>query len=172
MKKIKLSQILTCALVLTTSLVASSDNTIKAPANIFAALLQSKDHTIVAKVSAAKQQEANAKGNMSVFAPTDKAFAKVNKKYIEGTHTPEQMTLIQKVLKHHATSELLLLKNLKDGQKIKQIDGEMVTIRIKNNQVSVNGIPVVSTISTPTGTVFVIDKILYPPSVIAEMLEK
>ena len=136
------------------------------PKNVFSAVSESKDHSIIAQISDAGRLAKVEKGSdVSIFAPSDKAFAKLSKKFLDGKLNQEELLLRQNILKHHVIVTSLKLQILRDGKKLILADGESVTLNLKAGKYSVNQIPVTEVIQTKKGLVFVINSILLPAGV-------
>ncbi len=141
------------------------------PENVFSALIKSKEHTTIAKLSDASRLEKVEKGSeISVFAPTDTAFAKVSKKFLDPKLNPQDQNLRQSILKHHAILTPLKFGAIKDGQKLMLADGENVILNFKAGKYSVNQLPIKELIQTKKGIVFVVDTILLPANVKVEQI--
>lgn len=125
----------------------------------------SPDHTtLVTAVKAADYvQSLKNPGPLTVFAPTNAAFAKLPKGTVEGLLRPEKKGDLEKLLQYHVTPSTYELKWLKDGQTLGQANGAKVKIAVKNGKVTVNGANVVASIRASNGIVHVIDAVLLPP---------
>lgn len=126
--------------------------------------------TLVAAVKAAGLVDAlKGKGPFTVFAPTDAAFQKVEKAKpgtIAMLLKPENKAKLVAILTYHVVPGNIMAKNvmvLKDGTKVKTLEGKTVTIHNKGG-VMVNGAKVVKTdIACSNGVIHVIDSVLMPP---------
>jgi uncharacterized surface protein with fasciclin (FAS1) repeats len=78
-------------------------------------------------------------GPFTIFAPTDKAFDKLDKKVLEDLLKPENKTKLADLLKHHVVEGKIAFKDLKDGEKLKTLSGTELHIHIKEGAVSVDG---------------------------------
>src|SRR4051812_40401066 len=84
----------------------------------------SKDHTtLVAALKAAEYLDvlSNA-GPFTVFAPTNAAFDKLPAGTVEGLLKPESKDALRNILEYHVSVGVYKLENLKDGQKINQVN--------------------------------------------------
>jgi uncharacterized surface protein with fasciclin (FAS1) repeats len=101
-------------------------------------------------------------GPFTVFAPTDAAFAAIQKD-VDNLLKPENKAKLAKVLTFHVVSGKLLASQLKDGQELTTVEGEKIKVSIKDNKVSVGGAHVTSAdILASNGVIHVIDKVLMP----------
>jgi len=107
------------------------------------------------------------KGPFTVFAPTNEAFAALPK--AELTYLLNNKTALTEVLEYHVASGSVLSSALTNGEKIKTLEGEDVTVTITNTS---NGTTVMIDDATVTradvaasnGVVHIIDKVLIPPT--------
>jgi uncharacterized surface protein with fasciclin (FAS1) repeats len=126
----------------------------------------SPDHTtLVTALKAAAYVDvlANA-GPFTVFAPTNAAFNKLPAGTVEGLLKPESKEALRNILEYHVSVGVYKLENLKDGQKINQVNLDDVTIGIKDGKYTVNGANIVATVPASNGIVYVVDAVLLPPA--------
>jgi len=125
--------------------------------------------TLVAAVKAAGLVDAlKGTGPLTVFAPTDEAFAKLEKKHpgiIEMLLKPENKSKLTAILTYHVVAGKIMaadVLNLKNGTKVKTLNGESLTVHNKHG-VRVNHADVVKTdIVCTNGVIHVIDSVLIP----------
>jgi len=130
----------------------------------------SADHTtLVAAVKAASLVETlKGKGPFTVFAPTNEAFAKLPAGTVDNLLKPENKAMLAKILTYHVVSGNFKSTDLKDGQKVKTVQGEELTIGYKDNKWTVtDGKGGVANITIPdvissNGVTYVIDAVLMP----------
>lgn len=125
----------------------------------------SPDHTtLVTAVKAADYvQSLKNPGPLTVFAPTNAAFAKLPKGTVEGLLKPDKAGDLQKLLQYHVTPATYEVRWLKDGQTLGQANGGKIKIAVKNGKVTVNGANIIASIRASNGIVHVIDAVLLPP---------
>jgi uncharacterized surface protein with fasciclin (FAS1) repeats len=125
--------------------------------------------TLVAAVKAADLVDAlKGKGPLTVFAPTDAAFNKLEKSK-PGTLAfllkPENKSKLAAILTYHVISGKVMAADvlkLPNGTKVKTLNGESVTIHNKHG-VKVNNAKVIKTdIVCSNGVIHVIDTVLVP----------
>jgi len=134
--------------------------------NIVQVASGSADHTtLVAAVKAADLVNAlsNA-GPFTVFAPTNAAFDKLPKGTVEDLLTPEKKEALQNILQYHVSVAVYKTESFTDGQILGQVNGDNVTMNVKDGKVTVNGANIVASIPTSNGIIHVIDAVLLPPS--------
>lgn len=135
------------------------------PNNIVSIAVASKDHTtLVAALKAADYVTAIANpGPLTVFAPTDAAFAKLPAGTVEALVKPEKQADLKEILKYHATTSVYEAKDLKDGMTLGMSNGKKVTIKVVDGQIMVNDAKVLGSVRASNGVVHVIDGVLLPP---------
>jgi len=134
--------------------------------NVVQVAIGSKDHTtLVAAIKAAKLVDAlsNA-GPFTVFAPTNAAFDKLPAGTVDGLLKPESIDDLTNILQYHVTVGVFKTENLSDGQVIGQVNGNDVTIGVKDGKVTVNGANIIASVPASNGIVHVIDGVLLPPA--------
>jgi uncharacterized surface protein with fasciclin (FAS1) repeats len=136
-----------------------------APTNtILDIVVNSVDHnTLEAAVLAAGLQGALAgPGPLTVFAPTDAAFAALPAGTIDAL-LADPTGLLTDILLYHAVSGVALSTDLTDGMMVTTLEGTDVTVTINANGVFINDAQViVADIMADNGVVHVIDAVLVP----------
>jgi uncharacterized surface protein with fasciclin (FAS1) repeats len=79
------------------------------------------------------------KGPFTIFAPTDTAFAKLDKKEVENLLKPENKTKLTDLLNHHLVAGKINFKDLKDGEKLKTVNGRELVVHVKDGNASIGG---------------------------------
>lgn len=130
----------------------------------------SADHTtLVAAVKAAGLVETlKGAGPFTVFAPTNEAFAKLPAGTVDNLLKPENKAALAKILTYHVVSGALKSTDLKDGQKLKTVQGEELVVKYMDNKWMVHdakggmaNITIADVISS-NGVTYVIDGVLMP----------
>ena len=132
--------------------------------NIVQTAVGSKDHTtLVAALKAAGLVDAlsNA-GPFTVFAPTNAAFDKLPAGTVDGLLKPEKKDDLENILGYHTYVGVLKTDYMQDGDEYDMVYGGKVKITKKDDQVFVNGSPIVASIETANGIVHVIGDVLLP----------
>ena len=125
----------------------------------------SADHTtLVAAVKAASLAETlSGAGPFTVFAPTNEAFAALPAGAVDNLLKPENKKKLQDVLTYHVVSGALKAADLKDGQKLKTVQGEELLVSVKDGKVMIDGANVtIADAVSSNGVTHVIDKVLMP----------
>jgi uncharacterized surface protein with fasciclin (FAS1) repeats len=127
----------------------------------------SKDHTTL--VVALKQAElvtalSNA-GPFTVFAPTNEAFNKLPSGAVEGLMKDDKKADLQNILQYHVTVAAMKAENFTDGQTLGMVNGDDVTISVKDGKVTLNGnVHIVASVQASNGMVHIVDGVLLPPA--------
>lgn len=135
------------------------------PNNIVSIAIASPDHkTLVAALKAADYVAAIANpGPLTVFAPTDAAFAKLPAGTVETLVKPENQAQLKQILKYHATTSVYEAPLLTDGKVLAMANGAKVTIHVKDGKIMVNDATILASVRASNGVVHVIDGVLSPP---------
>lgn len=127
----------------------------------------SKDHTTL--VAALKQADlvtslSNA-GPFTVFAPINEAFNKLPAGTVEGLMKDDKKEDLQNILQYHVTVSAIKAENFTDGQTLGMVNGDNVTVSVKDGKVTLNGTAhIIASIPASNGIVHVIDGVLLPPA--------
>ena len=84
-------------------------------------------------------QVLSGKGPYTVFAPTDIAFAKLDKGILDNLLKPENKTKLADLLNHHVVEGKINFKDLKDGEKLKTVNGRQLVVHVKDGHTTVDG---------------------------------
>ena len=133
--------------------------------NIIENAVNSKDHTtLVAAVKAAGLVETlSSAGPFTVFAPTNEAFDKLPKGTVEGLLKADKKADLTSILTYHVVPGALKAADLKDGQKLKTVQGKELTVSIKDGKVMIDGATVtIADVVSSNGVTHIIDAVLMP----------
>ena len=121
--------------------------------------------TLAAALGAAELVETlKGKGPFTVFAPTDKAFAKLPAGTVESLLKPENKQALTNILTYHVVAG----RDVKAADVVKlssakSLNGQSVTIKTVDGKVFINNATVVKAdIASTNGTIHVIDNVLMP----------
>ncbi len=119
--------------------------------------------TLAAAVTAAGLVETlQGSGPFTVFAPTDAAFAAIQKD-VDELLKPENKKKLTDILTFHVVSGNAMAADLKDGQELTTVQGGKLKVSIKGDKVMINDANVtMADVSASNGVVHVIDKVLMP----------
>ncbi len=104
------------------------------------------------------------KGPFTVFAPSDEAFAKIAKKDLDALLKDKKK--LTAVLTYHVVAGSVMaadVMKMKDGAKVKTVEGREFVLSLKDGKVKVDGANVVKTdIAASNGVIHVIDTVIMP----------
>ena len=127
----------------------------------------SKDHTTL--VAALKQAGlvtslSNA-GPFTVFAPTNAAFDKLPAGTVKSLMKDDKKEDLQNILEYHVTLSAMKTKSFQDGQTLGMVNGDNVTLSVRDGKVTLNNsAQVLTSITASNGIIHVIDGVLLPPA--------
>ena len=105
------------------------------------------------------------KGPFTVFAPTNEAFAALPAGVLASLLKRENKKKLDDVLTYHVVAGAVHAKDLKDGEKVKTVEGEELTVRISGGNVYINKAKVTTAnVDASNGVVHIIDGVLLPGS--------
>ena len=124
--------------------------------------------TLVSAVTAADLVDTlNSAEELTVFAPTDCAFAELDPATLEAA-LADPTGLLTTVLGFHVIPQRLAAADLTDGMELETFTGETLVVAVDGDTVTLNdgGATVqVADIETANATVHLIDSVMIPPSV-------
>jgi uncharacterized surface protein with fasciclin (FAS1) repeats len=120
--------------------------------------------TLAKAIEAAGLNDAlTANGPITIFAPTDEAFAKLPPGQLEALLRPENKDQLVKILTNHVVPGKALEENdLKRTRSAKTVSGDDVKIELVRGRVRVDGARVSGDFNATNGVVVAIDSVLLP----------
>ena len=105
-------------------------------------------------------------GPITVFAPTDDAFAAVPEAALADLLAPENIESLQLVLANHVVQGAVMASDLSDGMVLTTLAGEELTVAISTDGVVTVGGATVTTadVEADNGVVHIIDTVIVDPS--------
>ena len=121
-------------------------------------------NTLVAAVTAAGLVDAlKADGPVTVFAPTDAAFAKLPAGTVDNLLKPENRDQLVAILTYHVVPGKLMASDVTSMTGGKTLQGESVTFEVKDGKAFIDGAQIVQTdIAASNGVIHVIDTVILP----------
>jgi uncharacterized surface protein with fasciclin (FAS1) repeats len=118
--------------------------------------------TLVAAVQAAGLVETlSSPGPFTVFAPTDEAFAKLPQGTVEALL--KDIPKLKSILTYHVVAGKLMAADVVKLSSVKTVNGQTITITVKDGKVMVNNANVIKTdIVCSNGVIHVIDTVILP----------
>ncbi|HET9823697.1 MAG TPA: fasciclin domain-containing protein, partial [Chitinophagaceae bacterium] len=96
--------------------------------------------TMLRSVKAAGlETELSKTGPFTVFAPTDLAFGKLAAGEITQLLKPENKVRLADIMNYHVVEGKTNFKDLKDGQKLKTLNGKELDVKVSNGDVTISG---------------------------------
>ena len=141
---------------------ADAEMLAKAPKDIVT-IASTSAKTLAAAVTAAGLVETlQGTGPFTVFAPTDAAFAAIQKE-VDKLLKPESKAALSKILTYHVVAGKVMAADLKDGQEVTTVQGGKLKVTIKDGKVMIGNANVTTAdIDASNGVIHVIDKVLLP----------
>jgi len=138
----------------------------EATPNCLQIAIGSPDHTtLVAAVQAAQVENALVNvGPLTVFAPTDDAFAALPEGTVENLVKPENKAQLADILKYHVTPGNLDTGILTKLKKLGQANNQYVPVEVVDGKPVIGGANIIASVKAGNGIVHVIDKVLLPPA--------
>jgi len=101
------------------------------------------------------------RGPFTVFAPSDRAFGKLLSGTFEDLLKPENKVQLTAFLSRHIIAHKVNFKNLKEGDKLKTLKGNEVTVNIKNGRICINNATIQNTdLESSNGVIHSLDTVL------------
>jgi uncharacterized surface protein with fasciclin (FAS1) repeats len=130
--------------------------------------IQSKDHsTLVAAVQAAGVENALVNvGPLTVFAPNNAAFAKIDEVTLNDLLKPENKGKLAFILTHHVAPSNypvdMLKKNAQKGRKLYMASGKYLEVTETDGNLFVDGVKILGTVNVSNGWVHVTEDVILP----------
>jgi uncharacterized surface protein with fasciclin (FAS1) repeats len=138
---------------------------VEAPKTVVDIAVGSADHTtLVAAVTAAGLVETlSGTGPFTIFAPTNAAFAALPAGTVEDLLKLENKEKLTSILTYHVVAGNVMSAQLSDGQKVATLNGQELTVAIKDGVVTINGAKVVAAdLAGSNGVIHVVDGVILP----------
>ncbi len=122
-------------------------------------------NTLVAAVQAADLVDAlKGEGPLTVFAPTDEAFAALPEGTVESLLLPENKELLTSILLYHVVAGAVLAADVVELDSATTLSGDSVNISVSDSGVMINNANVVQAdVAASNGVIHIIDAVLLPP---------
>lgn len=136
-----------------------------APGDIVDVAVGGGFNTLVAAVQAAELVDAlKGDGPLTVFAPTDAAFAALPEGTLDSLLLPENQATLQAILLYHVVPGKVMSSDLSGTVVAETLQGEPIEIIASSSGVTVNGANVTAAdVAASNGVIHVIDAVLLPP---------
>ncbi|MCA0152643.1 fasciclin domain-containing protein [Winogradskyella vincentii] len=130
--------------------------------------IQSEDHTtLVTAVQAAGVENALVNvGPLTVFAPNNAAFAKIDEATLNDLLKPENKGTLAFILTNHVAPSNypidMLKKNAEKGRKLYMASGKYLEVTEKDGELFVDGVKILGTVNVSNGWVHVTEDVILP----------
>jgi len=154
------------AVAMVTGLTLGSAGTRAADKDIVQTAVSAGQFKTLASALTAAELVATLKGDgpFTVFAPTDAAFAKLPEGTVDNLLKPENKDQLVAILTYHVVPGKVMASDVTKLKEAKTVNGKMVDIEVKGEEVMVNGAKVTSAdIVASNGVIHVIDTVILPP---------
>jgi uncharacterized surface protein with fasciclin (FAS1) repeats len=170
MKKGTILWQMTLAIVLGFGVVLSANAQTMTGKDLAGSAGLSENHTtlLAALKAAGLADQATKSGPFTVFAPENSAFEALPAGTVETLLKPENKKTLSGILLYHVVQGSVMAADLKDGQKVKTVNGDMLTVRMKDGKVMIEdakgGMATVTAadIKATNGVVHSINTVLMP----------
>lgn len=85
------------------------------------------------------EKELRKDGPFTFFAPTDLAFGRLATGELHELLRPENKVKLTQILNNHVVEGRTNFKDLKDGQKLRTINGRELEVKVKDGNVTIQG---------------------------------
>jgi uncharacterized surface protein with fasciclin (FAS1) repeats len=125
---------------------------------------QGKFNTLARAIEAAGLQDAlTAQGPITIFAPTDEAFAKLPPEQLEALLKPENKDKLVQILTNHVVpGKALTADQMKRQRGTTTMEGDQVKFELVRGRLRVNDARVTGDFDASNGSVIAVDQVLIP----------
>ena len=103
-------------------------------------------------------------GPLTVFAPTDEAFAALPEGTVESLLLPENKELLTSILLYHVVAGAVMAADVVELDSAATLNGASVSISVSDSGVMINNANVVQAdVAASNGVIHIIDAVLLPP---------
>jgi len=103
-------------------------------------------------------------GPFTVFAPDNEAFKALPAGTLDNLMKDNSKETLASILKFHVVPGRIRMTDLEDGQKLKTVNGEELSVTKLNGRVAVNGVELDQPdLEASNGIIHVVSKVLLPP---------
>ncbi len=121
--------------------------------------------TLLAAAEAAGLVETlKGEGPLTVFAPTDEAFAALPDGTVDTLLMPENKDKLTQILTYHVVPGKVMSTDLSDGMEAETVEGSAVTVSMGDSVMVNNATVTTPDIEASNGVIHVIDTVLMPGS--------
>ncbi|MEX2350046.1 MAG: fasciclin domain-containing protein [Flavobacteriaceae bacterium] len=136
--------------------------------NALRVAINSPDHTtLVAAVQAAEVENSLVNvGPLTVFAPTNAAFDKIDKATLDNLLKPENKDQLALILKHHVAPGNypidMLERSVEKGRNLGMASNQSIDVTKEGDDIYVGGAKIIGTVKASNGWVHVVEDVILP----------
>ena len=133
--------------------------------NLLENLVESKEHTILLEAIkvAGLEERLSAADPLTIFAPNDAAFKVLPTNVTAELLQPTENGSNKKIINYHIVPGFIKIADLKDGQKLKTVQGQELSVSIKDSVIRINNSKIITAdAESSNGVIHVIDAVLQP----------
>jgi uncharacterized surface protein with fasciclin (FAS1) repeats len=122
-----------------------------------------KNLTILKKSVAASGLDSvlSGDGPYTVFAPSDRAFENLEKGVLDNLLKTENKSKLRELLNYHVVAGKINFKDLKDGEKLKALNGKELHVHVKGGHVKIEGAEIQShDLASSNGVIHSMDSVM------------
>ena len=151
--------------------VMTASRMVQSPNIVEIAVSNDDFSTLVAAVKAAGLVEAlSADGPVTVFAPTNEAFGRIDKDTIAFLLTDQGRPQLERILLHHVVAGRLDASDLVGKTEVETLAGTMLSLEVARDRLFVDKALVQSAdIGASNGVIHVIDRVMLPPTQVSPL---
>ena len=98
---------------------------------------------------------------LTIFAPSDQAFARLENGTVENLLKAENKIKLKDLLNHHIVEGTIEFKHLKDGYKLTSVNGKELIVHVKAGKTSINGAILINPdVKTSSGAIYSLSAVL------------
>ncbi len=129
--------------------------------------------TLVAAVQAAGLVDAlKGEGPLTVFAPTDDAFAMLPAGTVESLLKAENLEQLKSILLYHVVGGKLMASDVTSMSSAESLEGSEIAFKVDMGNAYANEAKIIITdIETSNGVIHVIDSVLLPPAKLSDIVD-
>ncbi|HYE53369.1 MAG TPA: fasciclin domain-containing protein, partial [Chitinophagaceae bacterium] len=100
-------------------------------------------------------------GPFTLFAPSDLAFEKLESGALDSLLQPENKIKLTDLLNYHVVAGKINFKDLKDGDKLKTLNGKELAVKVDGVKTNINGAIIQNRdLKTSNGVIHSLDSVL------------
>jgi uncharacterized surface protein with fasciclin (FAS1) repeats len=112
-------------------------------------------------IAAGLDQVLSGAGPFTLFAPSDLAFEKLESGALDSLLQPENKIKLNDLLNYHIVAGKINFKDLKDGDKLKTLNGKELAVKVNGVKINIDGAIIQNRdLKTSNGVIHSLDTVL------------